>query len=207
MRCQPSNVDASGLPKLKRRMASGEKFDRRQQKNLKRMIVGLNGPDPADAKVKLAAFEHRHQGGPRSLVQLPGDVPHNDAGTSKRRHRSSGTWLSPSGRRHRGAGAAGLARRANAPRSGCCGNRRAIARLRRSAPGVGECDRTAYSKLDLEIVDLSGQCGLSNSQAKCCLRHGPLFRNGDERAHVPQIHAKSLCPFGMKDQKNRYWTG
>jgi hypothetical protein len=63
------------------------------------------------------------------------------------------------------------------------------------------------SKLDLEIVDLSGQCGLSNSQAKCCLRHGPLFRNGDERAHVPQIHAKSLCPFGMKDQKNRYWTG
>src|SRR5829696_8204217 len=70
MRCQPSNVDASGLPKLKRRMASGEKFDRRQQKNLKRMIVGLNGPDPADANVKLAAFEHRHQGGPRSLVQL-----------------------------------------------------------------------------------------------------------------------------------------
>jgi hypothetical protein len=70
MRSEPSNVDAFGLPKLKRRMASGEKFDRRQQENLKRMIVALNGPDPADANVKLAAFEHRHQGGPHCLVQL-----------------------------------------------------------------------------------------------------------------------------------------
>jgi hypothetical protein len=39
---------------------------------------------------------------------------------------------------------------------------------------------------------------LSDSQAKRCLRDGPLFNNSDKRPHVPQIHAGSLCPFGMK---------
>src|SRR5215204_3794992 len=70
VRSKPCNVDALGVAELKRRMAGSEKLDRRQRKSFKRMIVGLNGSNPADANVKLAAFQHRQQGGARCLAQL-----------------------------------------------------------------------------------------------------------------------------------------
>src|SRR5215216_1406545 len=70
MRSKPCNVDPFGVAEMKRRVAGSEKLDRRQRKNLKRMIVGLNGSNPADAHVKLAAFQHRQQGGARCLAQL-----------------------------------------------------------------------------------------------------------------------------------------
>jgi hypothetical protein len=50
----------------------------------------------------------------------------------------------------------------------------------------------------LELLNLAGEGGLSNSQAQRCLRDSALLGNGDERPQMPQIHAASLCPFGMK---------
>ena len=59
-----------------------------------------------------------------------------------------------------------------------------------------------HAKLDLEIIDLAGQRGLGDSQAKRSLRDRPLLSNSHKRSHMPQIHAESLCPLGMKRQTN-----
>ena len=54
------------------------------------------------------------------------------------------------------------------------------------------------SEFLFELVDLPGQCRLRDVQAKRRFRDGTLLGNSDEGANVPQIHAESLCPFGMK---------
>lgn len=51
-----------------------------------------------------------------------------------------------------------------------------------------------------EIADLSGQSGLGGVQAQRRLGYGAQFRHSHKGSELPQVHADSLCPFGMKTQ-------
>ena len=55
-----------------------------------------------------------------------------------------------------------------------------------------------HAELLLEVADLAGQGRLGDPQAQGRLRDRSLLGHGDERSQVPQVHAGSLCPFGMK---------
>ena len=183
-------------------MAGGKKLDRRQRKAPELMMLGLNGLQQADSKVQLSAFQPCKQIGADRLAQFDLHVG-KARGIAMQERRKDAVDHLRGGRDLQDAGVGApqqlgsLAERVHRAQDVAAIGEQSLAFAGQDQPSANAIEQPD-SELCLEIIDLAGQCGLRDSQAKRRLRDRSLFGNGDERSQVSQIHAGSLCRFGMK---------
>src|SRR5205085_378859 len=94
-----------------------------------------------------------------------------------------------------------LCERTNGPEDGAAIAEQALTLAGEDQPAANTIEQPD-PKLGFQVSDLARECRLRDAQAKRCLRDGPLLGDGDKCSKVAQIHAGSLCRFGIKLQTN-----
>jgi hypothetical protein len=197
--------DASARPEPKRFVAGGKKFERRQRKALELMTFGLTDLQEVYSKVQFSTLQLFKRFGANRLAQFDLHVGKACRIAMQERRKDPVDHLR-GGRDLEDAGIGppqqpgSLAERVHRAQDVAAIGEQSIAFAGQDQPFANAIEQPE-SKLDLEIIDLAGQGGLSDSQAKRRLRDGSLLGNRDKRSHVAQIHAGSLCPFGMNKRE------
>src|SRR5215510_3010046 len=197
------DVDHPGATDLERLVACGQHLVRRQDERLEPAMRPLIMPD---ADVNLAAFQHRDLFEAKRFDHFDVHVG-KPLGVSRQESRQN-TFDRVGWGRHPQCSAVAapkqpdaLAEPADLTEDAAAVAEQLLAdgREHKAAPDTVEKVET---ELLLEIEDLPRQGGLADPKAQRCLGDRAELGDGDESLQAPQIHALTLSPICIREQKN-----